>query len=519
VINQPGEQCDDGNTTGGDGCSETCKLEANYRCPTQGQPCVSTVVCGDGIVNGNEQCDNGNTAANDGCSDTCQVEMGWACPDPGRPCVAAQCGDGIVGFKCDVPGMPCSPTTCGDGVAEGTEQCDDGNTDLGDGCNPFCQREPDCSQGACRSSCGDGILLGDEECDDGNNRDGDGCSHDCKKEVGFYCTQPPLADQLVIPLVIRDFFGLDPNPSVNAGPPPDYSQPNHVDFELVSGEPGGTEDGTGTNKRIVRANSGSAATGRGLDLGRPGETWDIQHLDGSVIATVPLTGKPVFAQDRATCDKTALPSAANSFAKCTVTVMDADSFHSWYVDHDTTNQIISWPNGHLALDIGGIHGRQAKSFVIDTANATAWGLQGGQVYEIAVFQAERNVVASNYLLTLRGFNTQKSQCQSMCGDGILASDELCDDGANISAYDFDGHGCAPGCKKPPYCGDGKIQAPFESCDDGVNDGSYGGCTTDCQLGPRCGDRQVQMDQGEQCDDGPGGSATCTPSCHFRRPQG
>ena len=37
-------------------------------------------------------------------------------------------------------------------------------------------------------------------------------------------------------------------------------------------------------------------------------------------------------------------------------------------------------------------------------------------------------------------------------------------------------------------GDGVIDATFgEQCDDGKNDGSYGGCNADCRLGPRCGD--------------------------------
>lgn len=60
--------------------------------------------------------------------------------------------------------------------------------------------------------------------------------------------------------------------------------------------------------------------------------------------------------------------------------------------------------------------------------------------------------------------------------------------------------CSPGCVLPPLCGDGLIDASFgEECDDGVNDGSYGGCTSSCKLGPRCGDNAVQAE--EECDDG------------------
>lgn len=704
LLDPSNEACDDGNVTAGDGCSTNCQLEANYVCSNPGKPCVSTVTCGDGVVGGTEQCDDKNQVSDDGCSSSCQLETGWTCPYPGLRCIAAKCGDGLVagieecddgnsadgggagdgcdstchiekGFKCDTPGSPCTPAPCGNGIREGTEQCDDGNFDLGDGCSPFCNLEPSCSNGPCVSACGDGILLGTEACDDGNRRNGDGCADDCTVEYGFSCTQPPLETTLDIPLVVRDFAGLDPLPAVNAGPPPDYAVANHVDFELVSGEPCGLEDGEppGTScpsgLRIVRNGQGSTATGRGKDLGQPGETFDIQHLDGSVIATVSLAGKPVYALPRSVCDKTVLPDTSNNWDKCTKTTMDADSFSSWYVDEDTSGKTIQWPNflgrgstvvktltlrrgtfdeqtamfsgggnsytydsrymnidgslppiianssppirthgffpidefpptgstggndlhdfhftsevrfwfeyqanspsldfsgdddvwvyvnGHLALDIGGIHGRVAKSFTIDAAAATAFGLEQGKVYEIAVFQAERNVTQSNYWLTLEGFNAGKSACRSTCGDGKIASDEICDDGpdntttspppygkcssdcktrgphcgdahvdagfeqcddgVNTSIYDFNGKGCAPNCVKPPRCGDGKIQSPQEECDDGVNDGSYGGCTATCRLGPRCGDKIIQPP--EECDDGPTGSLKCAPFCQLKGP--
>ncbi len=66
---------------------------------------------------------------------------------------------------------------CGDGVLDSPiEQCDDGNTVSGDGCNANCLWE----------YCGDGIVNDDgaEECDDGNTVSGDGCSATCHYE---YC--------------------------------------------------------------------------------------------------------------------------------------------------------------------------------------------------------------------------------------------------------------------------------------------------------------------------------------------
>jgi len=58
IINQATEQCDDGNTISGDGCSADCKIEK----------------CGDGIINEGEECDDGNTISGDGCSNECKNE-------------------------------------------------------------------------------------------------------------------------------------------------------------------------------------------------------------------------------------------------------------------------------------------------------------------------------------------------------------------------------------------------------------------------------------------------------------
>ena len=57
----PGEECDDGNTHGQDGCSATCKVE--HLC-----------CCGNGVVEPGELCDDGNNIDGDGCSSTCVTE-------------------------------------------------------------------------------------------------------------------------------------------------------------------------------------------------------------------------------------------------------------------------------------------------------------------------------------------------------------------------------------------------------------------------------------------------------------
>ncbi len=60
---ETGEQCDDGNTINGDGCSNQCSVERRIVDP----------VCGNGIKEGNEQCDDGNRNDGDSCSNQCRI--------------------------------------------------------------------------------------------------------------------------------------------------------------------------------------------------------------------------------------------------------------------------------------------------------------------------------------------------------------------------------------------------------------------------------------------------------------
>jgi cysteine-rich repeat protein len=144
----PNEECDDGNTVSGDGCSSTCTLE----------------ICGNGRIDFGEQCDDGNTLSGDGCSPTCHLEVcGNQILDPGEAC---DDGNLASGDGCD---SNCTETACGNGIVTTGEQCDDGNEIAGDGC------EPDCTE----TSCGNGTLTPPEQCDDGNLLSGDGCDSNC----------------------------------------------------------------------------------------------------------------------------------------------------------------------------------------------------------------------------------------------------------------------------------------------------------------------------------------------------
>ena len=312
-ILERAEQCDDGNTTSGDGCSKICQIENNYECPVVGQPCTNIAVCGNGKLTSDETCDDGNTVGGDGCSADCKtIEPGFQCRVPGKPCTP-KCGDGIVsgseqcddgktvsgdgcsatckiepGFKCSGTPSKCSLTVCGDGKVEGAEGCDDGNTVPFDGCSEDCQIEPDCSGTSCTSKCGDGIVLG-EQCDDGNAASGDGCSKTCQIEPGWTCTQPPLGDTMAVPVIYRDFHFSATAPAPN-------------DFE------------NGVNGQ------NNAST-------------------GMVLADLDTNGKPVYANP-------ANPGGA-------VHVQSVASFATWFltskatppVNHATASKLTLWDNG------------------------------------------------------------------------------------------------------------------------------------------------------------------------------
>ncbi len=109
-----GEECDDGNTANGDGCSSLCELEP---------------YCGDGDLDLGEECDDGNQINGDGCSNICEVES--------------------------------EEYYCGDGDVNDGEECDDGNQSNGDGCSSVCLDEETPSG----SVCGNGIVETGEECD------------------------------------------------------------------------------------------------------------------------------------------------------------------------------------------------------------------------------------------------------------------------------------------------------------------------------------------------------------------
>jgi hypothetical protein len=108
--------------------------------------------------------------------------------------------------------------------------------------------------------------------------------------------------------------------------------------------------------------------------------------------------------------------------------------------------------------------------------------------------------------------------EPVCGDGVIAGGEECDDGP----ANGDTAACTLECKHA-VCGDGRVWAEGgEECDDGPgNSNAYNGCRATCALGPRCGDGILDPNY-ETCDRGPlNGTgqtndefAPCSSTCGF-----
>ena len=396
------EQCDDGNTDDGDGCSSTCKLEycgngvldAGELCDDGNRAdddgcaadCLSDESCGNHKVDGavGETCDDGNTDAGDGCSATCGLEY---------------CGNGVldVGEACDdgnaVDGDGCSADclsdeTCGNGVVDSTvgEACDDGNTDSGDGCQATC----------ILPTCGDGSLDAGETCDDGNNDVGDGCNHSCTS---------------------------------------DESCGNGV-IDRAAGEvcdDGNTDDGDGCSPLCSFEYCGNGV----LD---PGEVCD----DGN---RVTADGCAPGCLSDETCGNGIIDAAAGE----------------------------GCDDGNTADDDG-----CSASCQLPTC--------GDGIVDPGEVCDDGNTVGSDGC-------ARHCMSDEVCGNGVVdvMQGEHCDDGNTD-----DGDGCSASCKFP-MCGDGHVD-PGEVCDDGnTSDGD--GCARYCMSDESCGNGVVDVTQGEQCDDG------------------
>ncbi|HEY5956679.1 MAG TPA: fibro-slime domain-containing protein, partial [Polyangiaceae bacterium] len=582
------DPADDKNTDLGDGCTATCVAEPT--CPAGGGGC--TTKCGDGLILGTEECDDGNAVSGDGCSDSCKVEAGFECSQTplGDTMVVPMVvrdfnagGDfekgagfatdlnyanqGLLNDKLDANGLkPTLKSTTG--TYNTTTGRDSGIASAASFAQWYNDKAP-ASGNTFNKSLGTTLTLYQVAKSDpptfvnrfGVNGDGQTDAQYRRTVATSFCGEVGKedhdADGNAIPCT---FCPYDATPDT-----PTCETPQATDCQLDPSYIECVKVGTQYHGVYVLA----AFDGNPLFF----------PADSITPANPATTGQISGNYDTSWPEDPTGKKHNFSFTTEVRFWFKYDSSKPLKLKFVGDDDVWVYVNKRLAVDLGGIHtavegeltvtNGAASVVVTNTLPAASivkktstpdLGLQNGNVYEIVVFQAERQTKASSYQLSLSGFNAAHSLCKPICGgsnpgvspgeecdngdagnckdgdcynkcttkctlgprcgDGVVQEDhEQCDNGKNTDGYAAAGsNACTPNCTLPPSCGDGKVQIDFgEECDQGdKNDDSYGGCTKSCKAGPSCGDGVANGtdEHPESCDDGinDGTYATCGKDC-------
>ena len=424
--------------------------------------------CGDNVRAGNELCDGTDVpaSAHSGCSASCTFEF------------------------------------CGDAIPNGNEDCDNGsNVDLyGTGCAPGCVSPP---------KCGDGIRNGSEQCDRGpgkNNGGYGGCTSSC--QLGPYCGDGNTSngEECDTPGAFTTYADGPGACNYNCKSAPYCGDGTRNGAEICDGE-------FGCNAQCEFdpfCGDGLKTSNEACDFGQFGYSGNPEDAPYGGCTDQcqlgPYCGDESIQSDFGEeCDDGAA-NQNNVYDGCTKSCLLGPHCGDAVVqteggedcDNGFNEDEYAYPGSTNACG--------------ENCSAVPYCGDGKiqDAFEFCDNGAKNNDSAYDGCTT-------KCEFGPYCGDGQLsASHEECDDGARNVAYSADGKGCGYDCRPSPYCGDGIRNGP-EQCDLGAknNDGKYGGCKANCSRAPYCGDRKIQKESGEECDDGPNGSLSCTNTCKQR----
>ncbi len=472
---RPAELCDDGNSTGDDGCNPSCS---------------SSGVCGNAILDPGEQCDygpsfNGIGAPPPAESPFCQpgaVGGQQACSDPcNRECTLNQCGNGLrdPGEECD-DGRHC---TNGGAVCEEDADCPGA---LVGSCQ---KREEDNCTNACRNNtCGDLIpnLVGGgaanlpiQVCDEGGTN---------TASCNFNCTLPICGDAIT---------NFSFNETCDNGP--------------------GLAAGVTTESATCNTNCQIAFCGDGVANATRGEICDdADNIDGDGCAGNCLSAE-VCGDGVANRYNITLVDTSNQITTIRpAEVCDGGPGGNATCTADCQSRVTCSDRYINALETCD----DGNQTVNDGCSASC-GIETGWACPT------RSVTVGQP--PTPGFITYNTtdRCAEVCGDGLVAGDETCDNGRTCtngtacnSAVDCAGIGdgtctarASDGCSAT--C---RIERGWRCTVTNIGGGALhrngGACT------PICGDREMWGI--EQCDDGnltddDGCSATCTEEPGFTCP--
>ncbi len=342
---------------------------------------------------------------------------------------------------------------CGDGVVLGAEQCDDHDTDPGDGCNGSCQIEIGWTCGGqpstCTPICGDGLVRGAEVCDDNNLADGDGCDSNCTptgcgnaiKTAGEVCDDGNQTDG----------DGCDSNcTSTGCG--------NGI---KTAGEACDDGDADNTDGCTTQCTAGVICNATAFATG---DAFAVDPVTGNCYVTFE-SEMTTFAGAEAACVASGgyLATITSSAENTLVTGIQNPTENPWIGaqdDANTTDAVFAWVTGEAftftSFDAGEPDDDAGLGGSGDCLHLNPNGAWADTNCNIATFVVGR--VCEVEL--------------DACHDGVVQPTEECQD---VGA----GDNCSATCQIEDGCGDGNIDAN-EQCDDD-NTANGDGCSSTCHL--------------------------------------
>ncbi|MFH0769871.1 MAG: DUF4215 domain-containing protein, partial [Candidatus Peregrinibacteria bacterium] len=278
------------------------------------------------------------------------------------------------------------------------------------------------SPSICQVKCGDGVIMRSETCDDGNDVSGDGCSASCSFEEGYVCTNEPSTCQ---PLCGREKYSEEECSD-------EVNQTALLRGELVV--PPVSSDRT--VQILFRLNADRSLSYGSIRGTASGDALSIQSGDEG-------TNGPKLLDLSVTGGKTPELSSA-----------DRDLLRAGrlYVLLRSS----AFPDGELRSQLQiprPAPGTEPEPLVITSP------LSSSQSSLPAEASAQ---VGLSSISSLSSFSSPSSSSSpfpfSICGNGIVETDEACDDG-NRSMTDA----CLNDCRKAS-CGDGFLWDMEEECE-------------------------------------------------------
>jgi len=529
-----GEECDDGNTLGNDGCDPTCKFEPK---PTN-DTCPGTVITltGSGDAARVGSANGGTSSATDDYIGDCLYSAGK---------------DVVFSFTSDVAGLAqidlggstvtkynaglYARSTC---TSDTTElACDNDYSDGADtisfnveankayyvivdgsGENGTFQINVKVSPPAC----GNGILEGAETCDDGNKSPGDGCAADCTLE--------PAGPNNTCPGVVLQLTGTGTNPRIGTFTGTTLNATNDYSGEC----------GKGDGKDVVFAFTSDVSGSAEIDLG--GATVTKFDAELYVRTTCTDTSTQVDCDDSGVgLDKLAFNATAGTTYYVFVDGYNTDDEGAFKLNVKVTPP--SCGNAKVEAGEECDDGNQVNTDDCDTSCKFVAGAEGDTCPGLALSLTQNG---ANWEASASGSTTTfKSQYAGSCGSSSTAKDVVyrlnsgpggkatvslesagtnfdsvlyvragdcatgsqlgCDDdysstGGEILTFDaaanteywifVDGYSGKSGNYQlkvsvvPPVCGNGVIEGS-EACDDN-NTAPNDGCSSTCTWEGQCG---------------------------------